>query len=380
MPRAKKTSLSATDHKTLEDASVHTSSPIIAPVKTKGFFRFLVVGVVLGGISGVITAASVISLMYNTTQIPSVYVPDLLVEKNIRKDEPPYVPVGGSDDERVRDSWGEVFVQSVTGGVIRVGGAFALTSDGWFLVPSQAVTSTLPVRIYYKGSSYSLEKKQVYSAYPDVGFAKISSTSVQVTQLYTGSVADGQMVRIIDARGDVFTTRIVGAQDFVDDDTMTDEYLPPAFYGVGAYEGVAFAVSGKGELVGVSGATPTRTNATGFVPVGAIKKHLSLLAGQVQQGALGLYYSNGFAPRNRAFSTSLSNGFVVTGFYDTKNQKSPARTGGVRVGDVIISVDGTPVTGLVSLYELLAGRQQKTSVVLEVMRDAGDQNISIILG
>ncbi len=74
-----------------------------------------------------------------------------------------------------------------------------------------------------------------------------------------------------------------------------------------------------------------------------------------------------------AKTLKLEPGVLVNDITD----ETPASRGGLRPGDVIVSVAGQPVSSLKALQELIAMRMAERSVVLQVVRDRQPQKITV---
>ncbi len=77
-----------------------------------------------------------------------------------------------------------------------------------------------------------------------------------------------------------------------------------------------------------------------------------------------------------------SRGVTVVGYYyfeSNGQSRSPSRESGVRVGDVIIAIDGHKVTDINQAARLLnkADREPQTPIMLTMLRDGGEKTISV---
>lgn len=126
----------------------------------------------------------------------------------------------------------------------------------------------------------------------------------------------------------------------------------------------------KGELVGINTAIATRTGSySGYsfaIPVNIVKKVLDDLMkyGQTQRALLGVSIQN--VDANFASNKDLS---VVSGVYiATLTKLGAARSAGLRIGDVIIEIDGQKVHNMADLQSLIATRRPGDKVKVTYVR------------
>ncbi len=136
-----------------------------------------------------------------------------------------------------------------------------------------------------------------------------------------------------------------------------------------------------GGLVGINTAIASQTGAYagyGFaVPANIVSKIVEDLIkyGVVQRGVLGVLIRT--VDGNLAKEKNLS---VMSGAYvDSLLENSAAGSGGVRPGDVILSVDGTEISGSPKLQELIARRRPGDVVRLKVNRKGSEKELSVTL-
>lgn len=126
----------------------------------------------------------------------------------------------------------------------------------------------------------------------------------------------------------------------------------------------------KGELVGINTAIATRTGSySGYsfaIPVNIVKKVLDDLMkyGQTQRALLGVSIQN--VDANFASNKDLS---VVSGVYiATLNKLGAARNAGLKIGDVIVEIDGQKVNNMADLQSLIATRRPGDKVKVTYVR------------
>jgi Do/DeqQ family serine protease len=126
----------------------------------------------------------------------------------------------------------------------------------------------------------------------------------------------------------------------------------------------------KGELVGINTAIATRTGSySGYsfaIPVNIVKKVLDDLMkyGQTQRALLGVSIQN--VDANFASNKDLS---VVSGVYiATLTKLGAARNAGLKIGDVIVEIDGQKVNNMADLQSLIATRRPGDKVKVTYVR------------
>ncbi len=134
-------------------------------------------------------------------------------------------------------------------------------------------------------------------------------------------------------------------------------------------------VNVRGEVIGINSAieSPTGYN-TGYgfaVPINLARNVMQqiIATGHVERAALGVQVRDASADDAAYAGLTTIGGVLVE---DYGSQDSPARQAGVRPGDVIIAVDGHPVTYVAQLQEAIAFRKPGDVVALEVARKGGE--------
>lgn len=179
---------------------------------------------------------------------------------------------------------------------------------------------------------------------------------------FAGSVSAG----VVSALGRSLTASSGRSRRLVDDVIQTDAALHPGS------SGGALAIS-SGEVVGINTAVvgPGIGQGLGMaVPVNATTRSVigELAAGRkVRRAYLGI--GGGARPLSPALArrTGARRGVEVLSVMAS----SPARRAGIRPGDVVVSVDGTPVGELRDLQRLLGAQRIGVTVALRIVR--GDQ-------
>ena len=135
-------------------------------------------------------------------------------------------------------------------------------------------------------------------------------------------------------------------------------------------------VDNHGAVVGIT--TATGADGAGLIfatPVDLAREVASQLlrSGRVTPVWLGV--EGGDLPTAKARSLGVAGGAVVDRVYTG----SPAALAGLRTGDIVLVVDGRPVTAMANLIMALHARQPGTSVALGVHRETQDVTLTAVL-
>lgn len=221
----------------------------------------------------------------------------------------------------------------------------------------------------------------------DVAVLKIEGSNFPALTL-----ADSSKVEVGDfvlAIGDPFgvgqtvTSGIVSATgrgglgiEQVEDFIQTDAPINPGNSG-GAL------VDDEGHLIGINTAILAGNSGgnqgIGFaVPVNMARHDLNeiLAHGKVEHGYLGILPQDVTPALAKAFNTSETNGALVGEI--TPN--SPAAHSGLKQGDMIVAVNGQPISDASQLRSRIGMMDPNTTVTLKVVRDGRTQDVAVTLG
>jgi serine protease Do len=175
---------------------------------------------------------------------------------------------------------------------------------------------------------------------------------------------------IISARG-----RVIGAGPY-DDFLQTDAPINPGNSG-------GPLVNLDGEVIGINTAITTQSGGSegiGFaIPSNSARKIYRDLAsqGHVTRGWLGISIQDVDGPLARHFGLeSGTKGALVADVMED----GPAKTAGLRSGDVIQSFDSKPVDSVRELQRMVAETPVGRSAVLKIWRDKGSRTVSLKVG
>ena len=167
---------------------------------------------------------------------------------------------------------------------------------------------------------------------------------------------------------------ILGSKGAVESFIQTDAAINPGNSG-GAL------VNTRGELIGINAAIASGTGYyTGYsfaIPVNIVRKVVGDFTkfGKIQRAYLGVYYreiDDQFAKDNKL--SSLSGVYVE----DVVNGGS-AEKGGIKSGDIILSVQGKPVNGKSELMEVVSQLSPGDKITVSVLRENKQIDLPVTL-
>ena len=158
----------------------------------------------------------------------------------------------------------------------------------------------------------------------------------------------------------------------IDDVIQTDAALNPGNSG-------GPLVSSRGEVVGINTAVimgaqgicfAVASNTANFV-LGELVRH-----GRVRRAHIGVAAQQFTLSRRRRHAAGLTQESAV--MIATVEAASPAERAGLASGDIILALDGTPVTGADDLIRLLAGDKIGRTIEIETLRNGERRRVLII--
>jgi serine protease Do len=165
--------------------------------------------------------------------------------------------------------------------------------------------------------------------------------------------------------------RVIGAGPY-DDFVQTDAAINPGNSG-----GPLFNL--RGEVIGINTAIVGGGSGIGFaVPSNLAKALLPQLEkdGHVTRGWLGIGAQNMTPDLAKALGVPVREGAVVA----EVNEGTPAQKAGLKPDDVIVAVDGQPMTSASALTRIVALKPPGTSVLLTLYRGAQKEEAKVVLG
>ena len=137
-----------------------------------------------------------------------------------------------------------------------------------------------------------------------------------------------------------------------------------------------------GRLVGINTAIYSKTGGSlgiGFaIPAGAAQKVMEQIVahGYVKRGWLGIEPQDMTAELAKAFGLERPAGVIIAGLL----RDGPGAKGGLRVGDIVQTLDGSPVADTPKLMARIAAKEPGDKIELGVYRNGKVQNLSVVAG
>jgi Do/DeqQ family serine protease len=138
----------------------------------------------------------------------------------------------------------------------------------------------------------------------------------------------------------------------------------------------------QGRLVGINTAIYSKSGGSlgiGFaIPAAAAQKVLSeiIAFGFVKRGWLGIEPQDMTADLARAFGLERAGGVIIAGVM----RDGPGARGGLKVGDIVQTIDGQPVGDIQRLMARIAANTPGDSLELGVYRNGRPQKLTLTLG
>jgi len=127
----------------------------------------------------------------------------------------------------------------------------------------------------------------------------------------------------------------------------------------------------NGELIGINTAIATSSGSfQGYsfaIPVSLVRKVMDDLLefGQVQRGLLGVQIGDVDAVVAEQLHLNVSQGVLIRGV----NKESAAETAGLRVGDIIVGINGHNIYSVSELQEWVARNRPGTEIAVSYLRE-----------
>jgi serine protease Do len=279
-------------------------------------------------------------------------------------------------------SWARPYFDAPSGGP-RIqsgqGSGFIISADGYMLTNHHVVEGAEEVEVTLPDGRTFTAKLVGSDARTDVALMKIDAagdlpfaTLGESSKVQPGdwSLAVGNpfgletsvTLGIVSAKG-----RSIGAGPY-DDFIQTQASINPGNSG-----GPLFDVDGR--VIGIN--TAIVGQGIGFaIPIDQVKPMLDDLktSGKVSRGWLGVQLAE-LDPGNAAAMGATKGGVAVA----LVTAGTPAAKAGLKVGDVVVSIDGVPVKEGPALVRAVGGHKPGETVKLELVRDGKPLSLSVLL-
>jgi serine protease Do len=137
-------------------------------------------------------------------------------------------------------------------------------------------------------------------------------------------------------------------------------------------------INSRGQVIGINSAISSRASSIGFaVPINQAVAILPQLktSGRVSRGFIGVTLTDVTPALQRALGLGVSHGAMV----QDVAPRSPAERAGLRPYDVILEVEGQPVTTNEELIRDISARQPGSAARLQVLREGRRQALQVKL-
>jgi len=257
-----------------------------------------------------------------------------------------------------------------------------LTSDGWLVTVASPSFSLAAANVVVGGKTYAVERT-VSDATVGAVFVKVSASNLPVFAFGSGfDLNPGDQVFAVPSSASLFVETVAesrwGTGALSSDVPARRAYVADAL--LGEFVGTP-VVNARGELVGI-----VTGGGSGFTTVlpsdGMLSAFNSVLReGKAVRPSLGIVVVD--LSRNLGLAEEetlgLAQGALLSGAAAVR-KGSAAAEAGLASGDVILSVDGTPVDAHRSLDELVVTHAPGDTLTLRVASESGEREVKVTLG
>ncbi|HET6757067.1 MAG TPA: PDZ domain-containing protein, partial [Burkholderiales bacterium] len=137
-----------------------------------------------------------------------------------------------------------------------------------------------------------------------------------------------------------------------------------------------------GNLIGINTAIYSRTGGSlgiGFAIPTSIARYVMeeiIATGTVTRGWIGVEAQDVSRETSEAFGLAATKGAIISGVLP----RGPADRGGVKRGDILVGVEGSPVSDAASMLNLIAPLKPGASARLTVLRQNNEVELDVIVG
>ncbi|MGH8718574.1 MAG: trypsin-like peptidase domain-containing protein [Burkholderiales bacterium] len=137
-----------------------------------------------------------------------------------------------------------------------------------------------------------------------------------------------------------------------------------------------------GNLIGINTAIYSRTGGSlgiGFAIPTSIARYVMeeiIATGTVTRGWIGVEAQDASRELSEAFDLAATKGAIISGVLP----RGPADRGGIKRGDILVGVEGSPVSDAASMLNLIAPLKPGASARLTVLRQNNEVELDVIVG
>ncbi len=282
-----------------------------------------------------------------------------------------------------------VTISSLVGGTLGEGEAtgtgVVITSNGEILTNAHVVEGATEVRVRFAGDTEPVIAEVLASdAGNDLALLKVNAANlVAATFAKPGSVRVGDQVVAIGYAlaldgGPSVTTGIVSATKrtiFTESGALNSLIQTDAAISSGNSGGPLVNI--RGEVIGINtavarGDTTSSANNIGFAI--SVDEVLAVLE-QLRAQAAGEPRLEGFLGVSLEARSDGGAGSIIS----SVQPGSPANEAGIRVGDIVLAVDGEPVNGQAGLVAAIRDRSPEDSLTIDLVRDGERLSVTAVL-
>lgn len=262
------------------------------------------------------------------------------------------------------------------------GSGFILSGDGYILTNNHVVDNAKEVKVTLSDDRIFIARVIGTDERTDVALVKID-TKDELPHVTLGSSRDAQVGDFVIAIGQPFglshtvtsgiisaKSRVIGAGPY-DDFIQTDASINPGNSGGPLY-------NGNGEVIGINTAISANGQGIGFaVPIDMVKPLIDELRnnGKVARGWMGVSLAE--LDIDGAKQLGAPSGGVAV---SQVGEGVPGKKAGLTAGDVITSVDGTPVKAPEEVVRMIGLHHPGDKIKLSVIHDGKPKTIEVTLG
>jgi len=265
------------------------------------------------------------------------------------------------------------------------GTGVVVTSDGEILTNAHVVEGATQVRVRFAGDTEPVVARVLAAdSGNDLALLKVNASSlVAATFAKPGSVRVGDQVVAIGYAlaldgGPSVTTGIVSALKrtiFTESGALNSLIQTDAAISSGNSGGPLANM--RGEVIGINTAVArgdgnSSANNIGFAI--SVDETLAVLA-QLREQAAGTTRQEGFLGVSLNERTDGGVGSIIA----TVQPGSPAEKADIRIGDIVLAVDGEPVNGQAGLVAAIRDRNPGDTIAVELVRDKARVTVSATL-
>ncbi len=271
---------------------------------------------------------------------------------------------------------------------VAAGSGVVISADGYIITNNHVIASGEKIRVAFEDNK-SYEAKLVGTdPSTDLALLKIDAQGLPFLKFgNSDQVKVGQWVLAVGNPFDLTSTVTAGIVSAkgralgvirermrIESFIQTDAAVNPGNSG-GAL------ISTTGELIGINTAIASMTGTySGYsfaIPSNIVTKVVDDLMnyGEVQRGLLGVFIEDVSAELNKEKDLGTNQGVYLSGV----NDKSAAAEAGLKVGDVIVRVDETPVTTSSKLQEIVGRRRPGDKLRVTYLRSGKEATATVTL-